>query len=537
MKLRALAALAPWYLAVCAAASEVRVPQWQPHDFEWHSRQQPENPFKVAFSAMVTGPRGASFRMPGFYDGNGIWKVRVSPTEPGEWTLVASSALADLDGKSIRFTSSANTDPKIHGGLRVDAAHRHHFVFEDGSRCFLLGYECDWLWALDADDPELKTINPFLDKLTACGFNLVILNAYAHDTSWRKGKTGPDDFGPPRAYPWAGSNARPDHSRFNLAYWRHYDRVIAALHERGIVAHIMIKVYNKMVAWPARESPEDDQYFRWLVARYAAYPNITWDFSKEAHNEKNLAYKIGRLKFLRENDPYRRLLTAHTDQTTYDRGAYDKVLDYRTDQTHARWHQSILAHRKQCAWPVLNSEFGYEFGPGGRGDVTYGVGQSPEEVCRRAWSIYMAGGYGAYYYTYTAWDVVRTQDTPPGYAYFRNLSEFFRHTKYWLMEPSDELVDAGYCLARAGEEYVAFQEHAKPFSLRLERLTAPLKARWYQPLSGKWEDAKTVENGTVSFNPPKAWGDGLIVLHVGGDEKTTKGEPGDETKEPTEQVR
>lgn len=83
--------------------------------------------------------------------------------------------------------------------------HPYHFVFEDGSRYLMMGYECDWLWALDMKDPNLPTLNPFLDKLAKHGFNLIILNAYAHDTSWCKGKTDADDYGPPPMYAWTGS--------------------------------------------------------------------------------------------------------------------------------------------------------------------------------------------------------------------------------------------------------------------------------------------------------------------------------------------
>lgn len=92
-----------------------------------------------------------------------------------------------------------------------------------------MGYECDWLWALDMKDPALGTVNRFLDKLAASGFNYILLNAFAYDTTWRKGNTGADDFGPPPLYPWAGDNDAPDHSRFNLPYWQHYDQVIAAM--------------------------------------------------------------------------------------------------------------------------------------------------------------------------------------------------------------------------------------------------------------------------------------------------------------------
>ena len=499
---------------VRGAASSIQVPRWQPHDFAFHVDRTPEEPFQVPFSAEVTGPGGVKLTVPGFYDGDGTWKVRVSPTVEGDWTLATRSTVTALDGRRVAFVSIANPLRTIHGGLRVDPQHPRHFVFEDGTRFFLMGYECDWLWALDTTDPELKIVKRFLDKLAASGFNYVLLNAYAHDTTWRKGKTAEDDYGPPPLYAWEGSNDQPDHSRLNLAYWQHYDRIIDALYRRGMIAHVMIKVYNKMVRWPAKGSPEDDLFFRWLIARYSAYPNVHWDFSKESNNEKDLDYKFGRIRFLRDNDPYRRPITTHTDTQTFNAGSYNEVLDYRSDQTHSKWHATLLDHQKQHPWPVLNVEFGYEHGPQGPKDMTYGVAQTPEEVCRRAWEVYMAGGYGAYYYTYTAWDVIRPEDTPPGYAYFKHLRAFFEATEFWALQPFDELVSGGYCLANRGKEYVVFQNKAQGFSLKLEGLSGPAKADWFNPFTGESQDAGTPANGTVQFTPPPAWGSGPVALHV-----------------------
>jgi len=498
--------------AFCAGVS---VPRWEPYDFAFTASVTMEKPFQVAFSAEVTGPDGAKFTLPGFYDGDDTWKIRISATADGAWSLVTHSDVAELDGKSGAFTCVPNLSPLIHGGVRVDVERPHQFVFEDSTRFLPIGYECDWLWALDTNDPELRTVNAFLDKLTSHGFNFIILNAYAHDTTWRKGRTGDDDFGPPPLYAWAGTNEQPDHTRFNLAFWQHYDRVIDALYRHGIWAHVLMKVYNKQVKWPANGSSEDERYFRWLVARYAAYPNITWDLAKEAHYEKDLNYKIGRLRFVRAIDPYHRLLTVHDDRENYDHGFYDGLADYRSDQQHKQWREIMLAHLQQRAWPVINTEFGYEHGPGGITDKTYNVAQSPEEVIRRAWEVYLAGGFGAYYYTYTAWDVVRVNDTPPGYAYFKHLRDFLERTSYWRMRPIDALASAGSCLAEPGREYIVFLGQSASFTLKIEGATGPLAAEWYQPFSGDRRNAGTIENGIVELEPPSEWLNGPVVLHVG----------------------
>ena len=290
------------------------VAKWSPHDITFKARTAAENPFMVSLSATVTGPSGSTFVLPGFYDGDNTWKIRVAPTAEGQWSLVTKSELQGLDGQRATFACVKNTNADVLGVLRVDKQHPHHFIFDDGTRFFMQGYEYDWLWALDMDKPHVPTVEKSLDILSQHGFNYVILNSYAHDTGWCKGKTSDDDYGPPLLYAWEGSNDQPDHSHMNLEYWQHYDQVMTALAERGMQAHMLIKVYNKAVKWPARGSDEERLFFRWLVARYAAYPNIIWDFSKEAHNEKDLTYKQDWLKWhSRETDPYHHLVTVDDD--------------------------------------------------------------------------------------------------------------------------------------------------------------------------------------------------------------------------------
>ncbi len=503
-------------LAAEEEAPRLQVARWEPHDFVFKGPGGIENPFRVRFSAERAGRAGSRSRCPVFTTARepgscgsrrpsrGIGRSSPGPISPSS-TAAAPS-----------FVCVANSSANMHGGLRIDPEHPRHFVFDDGARCFLMGYECDWLWALDLGKPDLKTTEAFLDKLKASGFNYIILNAYAHDTTWAKGKTAGDDFGPPPLFAWEGTNERPDHGRFQLDYWKHYDRVITAMHQRGMIAHVMIKVYNKMVHWPAPGSAEDDLYFRWLIARYAAFPNIHWDFSKEANNEKSLVYKLNRLQFLRANDPYHRLITVHDDRKTYDDGAYNNLLDYRSDQQHSQWHATLLDHRAQHVWPVVNVELGYEQGPKGPKDYTYNVVQSPHEVCRRAWDVCLAGGYATYYYTYTAWDIIRPEDTSPGYVLFKNLCAFFESTDYWRMEPADDLTSAGFCLADPGREYVFYARSAQPLTLKLDGLNAPARAEWFQPFTGERKDAGTVTKGTVSLTPPSSWGDAPAVLHVDG---------------------
>lgn len=493
----------------------IKIAKWEPHDFEFTCTSQTANPFTVSFSADITGPDGTRLTLPGFYDGENIWKIRFSATKEGKWSIHTRSDLSCLDSQQAQLVCVKNKNATVHGGLLVDQKNKHHFIYEDGTRWFANGYECNWLWALDPNDNRLPTINPFLDKLSSYGFNFILINAYCYDTRWKKGKTEEQDYGPSALFPWEGNNESPDFTRYNKTYWQHYDEVIKAMYKRGIIAHIYFKVYNKEVNWMKNGTAEDDQYFRWIIARYAAYPNITWDLAKEANYEKSLEYKIGRLKFIRATDPYHRLLTVHTDIATYDKGSYNGLIDFRTHQEQTdHLHATTLNQRAQYEWPVMNVESGYEHGPKGMSDKTYNRVHSPEDVAKFFWQIQMAGGYNAYYYTHTAWDVVRTDDTPPGYIYLKHFSDFFTKTQYWLLKPADSLVSSGYCLADAGKEYIVYLDTATSFTLQLRGISKPLKARWFQPFSGKYIEAAQLRNGSMQLNPPAAFKNGPAVLHV-----------------------
>ena len=62
------------------------------------------NPFlDVAFDA-VFSQHGRNIRVPGFYDGDGTYRVRFMPDNDGEWTFRTRSKTAALDGKTGSLT-------------------------------------------------------------------------------------------------------------------------------------------------------------------------------------------------------------------------------------------------------------------------------------------------------------------------------------------------------------------------------------------------------------------------------------------------
>jgi len=495
-----------------ALQAAVTVELRHPHDFILHAKAT-GNPFDVPVAAEVSGPNAMRMRIPGFYDGDGIWKVRFSPAATGNWTLRTVSPVAELNGRVEESLAVANRNPNIHGALQIDPTHPFHFRFQDGTRFFLMGYEADWLWGADMLDPSRKLMRRLIDQISARGFNYVLVNVYAHDTRWCPGKVNEWDFGPPALYAWEGSNEQPDHSRLNPRFFKIYDGMMQALLEKGVIAHIMLKVYNKQVNWPARGSRDEERYFRYLAARYQAFPNLVWDFSKESYNERDNLLQKHLLDLVRSEDAYHHLVTAHDDDAYEWDPALNRNLDFRIDQQHSDWAEMVAFDRAFRARPVVNAEFSYELGVEklpthtNRNQVDWPL------MLHRAYLIYMAGGYAAYYYNNTAWDIVKPDPEPPGQARWQLLKETFTSIPYWRMLPCNEMAVGGPALCDGGSTRV-FYAHGARITVNLNDMETDVSARWVDTWTGAQQDAGGMPQQVMTLQKPSGFGQAPALLII-----------------------
>jgi hypothetical protein len=517
------------------------------HDFAF-TAQISGNPFDVELRGEFTGPGGVRLVVPGFYDGENTWKIRFSPTAVGQWSMKTLSPAAALNGRTeTNIDCTANTNAAIHGGLLVDPMNRHHFVYEDGTRYFLMGYEADWLWGVDMKDPDRRVMRHLIDQIASRGFNQVIVNIFAYDTSWSKGNMNEWDYGPPAMFVFGGSNEKPDYSRLNTAFFKLYDGMMQALQDKGIVAHLMFKVYNKMVNWPPPGSKDEARYFRYVTARYQAFSNVVWDFSKEAYNEPDKKLEERLIDLIRSTDGYHRLTTAH-DNDLYDWDSnLNSNLDFRTDQEHRDWKEMVIFDRKLRPWPVVNSELYYERGVDNL--PTYPIKQNWQDEVRGAYEVYLSGGYFVYYYDNTAWDVVKPDPEPPGAQRFQILKKSLSSLPYWKMEPKPELAAGGPCLAIPGLVYAFYvnpgatrhggatgatpgatmgaaagaprgpsaalkRGSAREIVTNLTGLTGPAAAEWINTWTGDRTEERIDGPGVYQFNRPASFGTAPALLIV-----------------------
>jgi hypothetical protein len=470
------------------------IPLYHVHDFEVSVRAPFDNPFRVSVSATFLHESGEALsNLPGFYDGDGTWRIRFSPTRPGVWTGITSSTHADLHAVRLGPVNAvANGNPRVHGRVRVDTASPRRFRFEDGAPFVYLAFECDWLFALHQTRPN--ACRRLVDTIVERGFNTVVTTMYSHS-----GFSDPSSewvFDPPALYPFGGTNDSPDHSRLNIPFFRDFDAVVDYLHEKGVVLHLMLQVQNKKVRWPARRSAEDDMYWRYIVARYQAYPNVVWDVSKESFNLHRETgshdYTLDRMRIVRHADAYRHLVTVHdpVGNSPAQTSAVDDACDFISDQIHlgdvGLYNREAVRRFRTLPKPYVNVEYGYELGAEDIKTYRSPTTRPWQDILLWTYAIYVGGGHACYYYNNTSWDLVKPEPEPPGWARYRYLVDLLAEMDIRRMEPDNDFVQGGYCLAERGRQYLVLLPHGGNCAIDLTAVspTCPLEARWMDIYTG-----------------------------------------------------
>ncbi|GAL62697.1 DUF5060 domain-containing protein [Algibacter lectus] len=264
-----------------------QIPKWEVLDISFTNNVDVKSPYTAKFKAVFTHENGFIQEVPGFYNGNNEWIIRFSSSLEGQWRFETKADVNKLSGKKGKVTVTEAKENN-HGAVTVNKEDPQHFYYEDGTPYFLLAFECDWLYALDYhNDKNLPKTEHLLNLIEESGFNQVVMNVFSYDVSWKKDENLKDhpehEFGGPRnIFPFLGNNEKPDYSALNPEFFQKLDRTISLMHDKRIVSHLMIYVWNKLVAWPDMNTEADNMYFDYVVKRYQAFPNVIWDISKEA---------------------------------------------------------------------------------------------------------------------------------------------------------------------------------------------------------------------------------------------------------------
>jgi hypothetical protein len=393
---------------------------------------------------------GADFRfehravsVDGFYDGEGVYRLRFMPDAEGEWTFTTRSNRPELSGKTGRFVcgppSSGNHGPVV-------VSHTWHFSYADGSPYMPFGTTC-YAWTHQGDALEEQT----LATLKQSPFNKIRMCVFPKSYAFNRNE--------PPAYAFARDAAGVnDYTRINPLFFRRLEKRVAQLQQLGIEADLILFHPYDRWGYSNMGSEADERYLRYTIARLAAYRNVWWSMANEWDfvKTKTLADWDRFFRIVQESDPHQHLRSVHNGRVIYDHAKpwvthasiqgddFDKV---------AGW---LDAYRK----PVVFDECKYE------GNISQRWGNlSAREMMRRFWIGTAAGAYVGHGETYLNdqevlwWSKggVLRGESGPRIAFLRKLVE--THAPAGLTS----LVNPYYpAAAIAGQYYLYFLDYHQP---------------------------------------------------------------------------
>lgn len=477
--------------------------QWDVVEIPFTATKAPAEPFSITFGGVFQGPDGQTVTVPGFYDGDCHFFIRFSPPSVGKWTFTTYASLPSLVNYQGVVTCSEQIDPKRHGPIIIHPDNPQKFAYADGTPYFLMAFECDWLFALDCDNAEdIPKTRQLVDLIAAQGFNHVVMNVFAYDVPWQKDPNlmPEHEYGAPALYPFGGSNAEPDFSELNVAFFQYLDRIMRYLDTSGIVAHLMIYVWNKLVNWPEMYSEADNAFFDYVIARYQAFPNIVWDASKEAlgYGRCDMDYVVERLQRVRRLDAHKRLLTVHDYAFC---AKYPELVDFISIQVWCTdlYRRMLEVGEKYPDKPVFNIEHGgYEKGP----YVVFTGDYIDAATClERNYACLFAGVYSTYYWQCTSWNVVipNPMDLPerqrPKFGFYRHMVELFERYDFNRFSPMQTRHSSGLELTNGTDTYL-FVIPKENYAIHLglpDTLGDKVMVTWFDPYTGEYIVAGLVD--------------------------------------------
>ena len=425
------------------------------------------NPFVDVQLIAQLAHRNRVLHVDGFYDGDGVYRIRLMPDTIGPWRYVTHSNCSELDGVAGEFTC---TEPSVgnHGPVRV--RNTYHFGYEDGTPHFSVGTTC-YAWVHQGDELEEQT----LETLKTGPFNKIRMCVFPKDYVFNRNE--------PVYYPFERADSGDlDFTRFDPAFFRHLEQRVGELRGLGIEADmILFHPYDRW-GFASMNAETDDRYLRYMVARLAAYRNVWWSMANEYDlmKSKTMLDWDRFFRIVQECDPYQHLRSVHNCREFYD---YSKP--WVTHQSIQRSNlEQVTTWRRQCRKPVVVDECRYEGNiPNTWGNIT------AEDLVYRFWEGTARGGYVGHGETYVHPDDILWWSkggalhgqSPARIAFLRQILEAGPAEG---LEPMRHFAGDVACAGREGEYYIVYFGRGRP---AYRDLTLPEGSQFKIDVIDTWE--------------------------------------------------
>ncbi len=306
----------------------------------------------------------------GFYDGDGVYKIRFMPQQEGTWHYLTTSNVKVLNGKKGTFICTP-AQRNNHGPVIVKDT--FYFSYADGMPHHSFGTTC-YGWVHQGDsiaDVTLKTLsNGYFNKIRMCIF--------PKSYDWNNNE--------PLFYPFEGTPLKQwDFSRFNPVFFRNIEKRIQQLDSLGIEADLIVFHPYDRWGFSTLDRATEDSYIHYIIARFAAYKNVWWSMANEwdfmdAKNLNDWDYYVEQFATL---DKFHHLISIHNGVKFYNHNnPYITHASIQSEDTY-RAKEYRLKYKK----PIVFDECRYE------GNIPWSWGNlTAQALTEKFWRGFTNGG-------------------------------------------------------------------------------------------------------------------------------------------------
>lgn len=309
---------------------------------------------------------GDETKVSGFYTGNGIYKIRFLPLQPGNYHYEVSGIITD-SGDLLCGSADAGRHGPVH-------AQGTHFQHADGSWFYPFGTT---VYALVHQDENL--IEQTMQTLQTAPFNKVRMCVFPKHYDYNHNEPPCYAFEKDEQGSWD-----PSHPCFE--YWDHLEKHICRLDQMGIQVDLIL--FHPYDRWDfSKLSVEKAHiYLDYLTRRLSAFPNIWWSLANEYELLDAYEYSDweGFAAFIHSHDPAKHLLSNHNIARFWDFS--NPHTSHICVQSSDIMSVADLIHKYQK--PMMVDECRYE------GNIPLNWGNiSGFEMVHRFWTVCTQGGY------------------------------------------------------------------------------------------------------------------------------------------------
>lgn len=479
------------------------VEQWGVFELEF-SGPDSGNPYlEVEFFAEFTSEEGERVQVPGFYDGEGVYRLRFSPPSQGIWHYQTNSETSNLDGKSGSVRATAPTGEN-YGPLRI--VNTFYLQYADGTPYYGIGTTA-YQWTSVKQSIQEKT----LETLSDSPFNKIRMCVFPKHYQY-------GNESEPWAYPFHREGEANDFTQPNFAFFQNFDKRVRELMDRGIQADVILFHPYDRWGYAAMGKEMNEKYVRYLMARLSAYRNVWWSLANEwdIPSIKETIDWRGIGEMLQREDPHQRFRGIHNWYSSEEH-FYDHTEDWITHvctQTYEFWN--AIRWRDRYQKPLLFDEMRYE------GNVPSGWGNlSGEEMTAYFWMAGLSGGYPTHGDTFRNDSDEETEvrwwakggtlmgTSPDRIAFFREIMEKLpvheMSPVFIASEDPKNLMKNQYLFEKPGEVYMLYTgSEGQTLSVNLSG-SGPYLLQVIDTWGMEIVEERTVTSGEFSFTTQKPY--------------------------------